>query len=64
MAEVVRDIVHVLVMLLVPLIIAGGLVWAERRLLAVLQDRQGPNRVGPVGLLQVLADTVKYSFDE
>jgi NADH-quinone oxidoreductase subunit H len=64
MSEAGWDIVHVVVMLLLPLVIAGGLVWAERRLLGLLQDRHGPNRVGPLGLLQVLADTVKLLFKE
>ncbi len=64
MAEVVRALIRILVMLLIPLVIAGGLVWAERRFLAVLQDRKGPNRVGPMGLAQVLADAVKLLFKE
>ena len=64
MPKIAWDIVHILVMLLVPLIIAGGLVWAERRFLAVLQDRQGPNRVGPQGVLQVVADAIKLLFKE
>jgi NADH-quinone oxidoreductase subunit H len=57
-------IVHIVVMLLVPLLIAGGLVWAERRLLALWQDRYGPNRVGRFGVLQVVADTIKLLFKE
>jgi NADH-quinone oxidoreductase subunit H len=40
------------------------LVWAERRLLALLQLRLGPNRVGPFGLLQSLADGLKFIFKE
>ena len=64
MHKIVWDILHILVMLLVPLTIAGGLVWAERRFLAMLQDRQGPNRVGPQGLLQVVADVIKLLFKE
>ena len=44
--------------------IASGLIWLERRLLAVWQDRLGPNRVGPFGLLQVLADLIKIFFKE
>jgi len=50
--------------LIVVLSIAAGLIWVERRLLAVWQDRYGPNRVGPAGLLQVLADTVKIFTKE
>jgi NADH-quinone oxidoreductase subunit H len=50
--------------LLIPLTIAAGLIWAERRLLAMFQDRFGPNRVGKFGLLQVLADVIKIFFKE
>ena len=50
--------------LLVVLTIAAGLIWVERRMLAAWQDRYGPNRVGPFGLLQVLADMIKIFFKE
>ncbi len=50
--------------LLVAMGIASGLIYAERRLLALWQDRYGPNRVGPFGLLQVLADMIKIFAKE
>lgn len=50
--------------LVVALSLAGGLIWVERRLLALWQDRYGPNRVGPFGLLQVLADMIKIFAKE
>lgn len=43
---------------------AAILIWVERRLLAVWQDRYGPNRAGPFGLLQPLADVIKLFMKE
>jgi NADH-quinone oxidoreductase subunit H len=43
---------------------AAFLVWYERRLLGFFQDRYGPNRVGPFGMFQVVADILKLFFKE
>ena len=52
------------IILVVILTLAANLVLAERRVLAWIQDRQGPNRVGPQGLLQPLADLIKLVTKE
>ena len=44
--------------------IVPGLIWLERRLLGSFQNRYGPNRVGPFGVLQVLADMIKIFTKE
>ena len=59
-----RHLVIIFGILIAALTIASGLIWLERRLLALWQDRYGPNRVGPFGLLQVLADMIKIFFKE
>ena len=57
-------IVKLAVILVVLLLSASYLVWLERRLLARLQIRLGPNRVGIFGLLQPIADGIKLLFKE
>lgn len=64
MSEAMRSLSIVAGVLIAVLTIAAGLIWLERRLLALWQDRYGPNRVGPAGLLQVLADTIKLLWKE
>jgi NADH-quinone oxidoreductase subunit H len=46
------------------LLSSAMLIWLERRLLGLWQDRYGPNRVGPFGLLQVVADVIKIFMKE
>ena len=62
--EIVAALLKVSVILGTILTLAAYLVFAERRLLAWIQDRKGPNRVGPFGLLQPLADLIKLLTKE
>ncbi len=64
MTDTLRHIITLFGILFVVLTIGANLIWLERRLLALWQDRYGPNRVGPFGLLQVLADTIKMFAKE
>jgi len=64
MSQTIVELAVVFFVLFVTLTIAAGLIWLERRLLALWQDRYGPNRVGPFGLLQVMADMIKVLTKE
>ncbi len=59
MSGTARAIANVAGILAAVLSLAALLIWVERRLLALWQDRRGPNRVGALGLLQPLADAIK-----
>jgi NADH-quinone oxidoreductase subunit H len=64
MSETLRSFITIAGVLGVVMTISAYLIWLERRLLALWQDRYGPNRVGPFGLLQVAADMIKIFFKE
>jgi NADH-quinone oxidoreductase subunit H len=64
MSDIFRHLSIVLGVLVTVLTLSALLIWLERRLLGVWQDRRGPNRVGPFGLLQVVADMIKIFFKE
>ncbi len=57
-------IILVLALFLLSLTVAAYSTWAERKVAAVMQDRIGPNKAGPFGLLQPLADGGKFFFKE
>jgi NADH-quinone oxidoreductase subunit H len=57
--------VYKIIFLLLPVLVSVALiVWLDRRVWAFVQKRKGPNVVGPFGLLQTLADALKYMFKE
>ncbi|MEP7164833.1 MAG: NADH-quinone oxidoreductase subunit NuoH [Ferruginibacter sp.] len=64
LAWVVEKLVLIIVVVMASLVIAMYTTFAERKVAAILQDRRGPNRAGPFGILQPLADGLKLFFKE
>ena len=57
--------VYKILFLLVPILVSVAMiVWLDRRVWGLVQKRKGPNVVGPFGLLQTVADALKYIFKE
>ena len=63
--DIIFQEVYKILFLLVPVLVSVAMVvWLDRRVWALVQKRKGPNVVGPFGLLQSLADALKYIFKE
>ena len=63
--SVLYNEVYKILLLLIPILVSITLiVWFERRIWGFVQKRRGPNVVGPFGILQTLADALKYIFKE
>ena len=57
--------IYKIIFLLLPVLVSVALiVWLDRRVWAFVQKRKGPNVVGPFGILQTLADALKFIFKE
>ncbi len=64
LAFIIEKLVLIIIVVMGSLLIAMYATYAERKVAAVLQDRSGPNRAGPFGLLQPVADGMKLFFKE
>jgi NADH-quinone oxidoreductase subunit H len=63
--QIIGQEVYKILFLLVPILVSVAMVvWLDRRVWGLVQKRKGPNVVGPFGLLQTLADALKYIFKE
>ena len=63
-ADVLIPVGKIVAVILYPMIMVVVMIWLERRVVALIQGRLGPNRVGFQGILQPVADAVKLFFKE
>ena len=59
-----QELYKILFVLIPVLVSVALIVWLDRRVWGLVQKRRGPNVVGPFGLLQTVADALKYIFKE
>ena len=64
LALIIEKLVLIIIVVMASLVIAMYATYGERKIAAILQDRRGPNRAGPFGILQPLADGLKLFFKE
>ena len=62
--DITLSLIKIVIVLMALLNVTPIMVWIERRGSALIQDRPGPNRVGPLGLFQSFADALKFILKE